>query len=669
MPILKKVLLCKYWLFIIFLFVIIISFYRTNLDYQSSYGGDEHEFRLTVIDIKHNDNKDIITFSGKEKLISYIDDFSFDVGDIVLVKGNLIKPSDNTIPNLFNYRKYLQSRGIYWKLEAKDISLLKNNSNLLYIIKSYITSRINKLPHNEYVYAFLMGDTSHFNSDVKERYQTLGISYVLVIGSLQIMMLTKFLDKIKVRDKYKVILKILVIIIYILFTNKVIGVLRSGLCYILKSVLKYNKIKFKNYNIILLVGIFLLIVNPYYIANYGFLYSFSISIFISLLNDKITGNYFHRLTRVTIIAFLVSLPITMYSNFEINFLAIIFSLIMIPLFNYYLFPLTIVVFFFPFLSFLFAFSINFIEGFIKMLSTIDILVFIFRKPSMILIIIYYIIIWLVLFNKKYLIILVITLFIHNNVNKIIKEEIITFLDVNEGDSIVLKENNHLVLIDTGGSKNYEYSKDISKYIKSLGISKIDKLFLTHGDLDHLGSSYKLIDKIKVNYVYFNNNELNDNEMKLINKLNKRKIKYQKISKYTYKINDLIFSARSYNLNNENDSSMMMSVIINNSKILLMGDASITSERYLLNDVNLSKYNILKVGHHGSKTSTSRMFYNTVKPDIAIISVGENNIYHLPNYEVINRIKDSKIYQTNTSGSITIKFFNGKYIILECKPYE
>ena len=194
------------------------------------------------------------------------------------------------------------------------------------------------------------------------------------------------------------------------------------------------------------------------------------------------------------------------------------------------------------------------------------------------------------------------------------------------------------------------------------------MFLTHGDLDHLGSSFKLIDRISVNYVYFNNNMLNDNEKKLIDKLNKRKIKYRIINKYTYKISNLILSVRSFNLNNENDSSMMISVIIYNNKILLMGDATITSEKYLLSDTNLSKYDILKIGHHGSKTSTGTIFYNTVKPDIAIISVGDNNIYHLPNYEIVKRIKNSLTYQTNTSGSITIKFANKKYIIYECKPY-
>ena len=667
MLILKKVLLCKYWLFIILLLVIIISYYRTNLDYQSSYGGDEHEFRLTVIDIKHNDNKDIITFSGKEKLISYIDDFSFDVGDIVLVKGDLIKPKNNTIPNLFNYRKYLQSRGIYWKLDIKDISLLKNNSNLLYKIKSYITSRINRLPYNEYVYAFLMGDTSHFESDVKERYQTLGISYVLAIGSLQIMILTSFLDKIKVRDKYKVILKIIVIIIYILFTNKVIGVLRSGLCYILKSVLKYNKIKFKNYNIILLIGIFLLIINPYYIVNYGFLYSFSISIFISLLNDKISGNYLQRLIKVTTVAFLVSLPITMYSNFEINFLAIIFSLIMIPLFNYYLFPLSIIVFFFPFLSFLFSFSINIIEGIIKMLSSIDIFIFIFRKPSMIIVVIYYIIIWFTLNNKQYLIILIITLFIHNNVNKIIKESIITFLDVSEGDSIVLKENNHLVLIDTGGSKNYEYSSDISKYIKSLGISKIDKLFLTHGDYDHMGEAINLVNNFKVEKVIFNCGPYNDLESELIKVLDKKKIKYYSCIKELNIDKNKLYFLQTKEYDNENDNSNVIYTEINGYKFMFMGDASITTEKEIMNKYNLPDIDVLKVGHHGSKTSSGKEFISEISPKYSIISVGKNNRYGHPNKEVLDNLDESKIYRTDQDGSIMFKIKNNKLKIESCSP--
>ena len=91
------------------------------------------------------------------------------------------------------------------------------------------------------------------------------------------------------------------------------------------------------------------------------------------------------------------------------------------------------------------------------------------------IIIYYSLIILFFYKKKYLIILIIVLFIHHNINYLIKDNIITFLDVKEGDAIVLKNGNTLSLIDNGGSAYTEYSDEIIKYIKSLGISKINNM--------------------------------------------------------------------------------------------------------------------------------------------------------------------------------------------------
>ena len=667
MPILKKVLLYKYLYYFVFLIIIVISFIRINIPHTSAYSEGDEEFVLKVLEIKNKENHDIITFQGKEKLICYIKEFPYDVGDIVKIKGKLIRPKNNTIPNTFNYKIYLQSRGVYWELDASNITLVKENSNLFYKFKKMISNRIKKISNYEYLYAFIVGDTSYINSEIKEKYQTIGLSYLLSLGSFQIMMITIILDKLRMSDRRKLILKIVVIIVYIMFTNMVIGVLRSGLCFIFKSVLKYKKVKYRYSNIILIIGIILLIINPFYIREVGFLYSFSISLAISILYKKIKGNYYKRLLKISLIAFCVSLPITMYSNYEINFLSIVFSFILIPLFHFIVFPLSIIVFIFPNLSFLFDFIIHIIEFLINIFSSISISVFVFRKPSMVIIIIYYLIVILFFYNKKYLFLLVIMLFIHHNINLIMKEDIITFLDVKQGDSILLKSNSHLTLIDTGGSNNYEYSTEIVKYIKSLGLSKINNLYLTHGDMDHLGSSFKLVDKIKINQVFFNNNDLNSNEKKLIELLNKKHVKYRKINNYNYKINSFDINVKSYNLNTENDSSMVFLIKYKNIKLLLMGDATVNTERLLMSDYNLSKINILKLGHHGSKTSTGELFYNVVKPDISIISVGDKNIYHLPNYEVLNRIKSSKVYKTSTSGSITFKFLSNKIKIMECIP--
>ena len=88
--------------------------------------------------------------------------------------------------------------------------------------------------------------------------------------------------------------------------------------------------------------------------------------------------------------------------------------------------------------------------------------------------------------------------------------------------------------------------------------------------------------------------------------------------------------------------------------MFMGDAGIDKEKDILEKYNVSKIDVLKVGHHGSKTSSSKSFINEVNPKYSIISVGKNNRYGHPNKEVLNNLEGSKIYRTDQDGSIEIK---------------
>ncbi len=669
MQVSKKILQSKYNLFILFLLIIFISYYRVNIKKESVYKGSENEFRLTVIDKKYKDDKYTITFNGKEKIISYVKEFPYDVGDIVKVKGSLSKPKNNTIPSTFNYRVYLQSRGILWELNINEINIVKRNSNLLNKIKSIVINRINENKYKEYLYVYLLGDTSYFLNETRNIYQICGLSYLLSIGSIQIMMITKLLKKIegkiKVKKKHSLIINIVVIIGYIIFVNGIIGVLRSGLCYIISSILKYYKIKYKYQNIIYIVGSLLLLINPYYITNIGFLYSFTISIIISLSTKLIKGSYYKRLFIISLIAFISSLPITIYFNYEINFLAIIVSIIFVPIFHFIIFPLSIIVFMFSFLSPLYYFLISFIEYIISLLSQIDIFIFVFRKPSMIVIIIYYLIIVSVIFNKKMVYLLIITLIIHHNINCIITEKIITFLDVGEGDSIVLKSNNQLYLLDTGGNTYHSNSANIIKYIKSLGISKIEYLILSHGDLDHMGEAINLVNDFKVEKVIFNCGNFTNLENELITLLDKKHIKkYVCIKELNFDNNKFIFlNTKEYD--SENDNSSIIYTVIDGYKFLFMADAGKVQENDILNKYNLSNIDVLKVGHHGSKTSSGKEFINEVNPKYSIISVGKNNRYGHPNKEVLYNLKDSKIYRTDKDGSIMFKIKNNRLKIETC----
>ena len=666
MQVLKKVLQFKYLLLIIFLLVMIISYYRISFNNKSSYIGSELDFELKIIDIKHKEDKYTITFEGQEKLIGYQDNFPYNVGDIVKVHGNLIKPKNNTIPNTFNYQRYLQSRGILWELKISDIKLIKGNNSILNRIKSYVYNRINNYKYSEYLYVFLLGDTSYFNDDIRDKYQICGLAYLISMGSFQVIAITKLLEyierKMKINKRVILIINILIITIYILFVNKSVGILRGSICYIISSILKYYKIKYKYQNIIILVGIILLLLNPYYIINTGFLYSFTISIMLSYTRKITKDHYFI----MSLLAFVFSLPITIYLNYEVNFLSFIYGLLFIPIFHLIVYPLSIVVFVFSFLSPVYYFIISFLEYIINNISKLNILVFVFRKPSMLIIVLYYLVIILSLHKKNY-ILLVLFLIIHININYIIKENIITFLDVGQGDGIVIKNNSHLFLIDTGGSIYSNYSDNIIKYIKSLGIGKIETLILSHGDYDHMGEAINLVNNFKVEKVIFNCGEYNDLEKELIKVLNNKKIKYYSCIKELGVDNNKLYFLQTKEYDNENDNSNVIFTEIDGYKFMFMGDAGVTTEKEIMNKYNLFDIDVLKVGHHGSKTSSSEEFINEMNQKYSVISVGKNNRYGHPNKEVLNNLNNSKIYRTDEDGSIIFKIKNDKLNIETCSP--
>ena len=119
--------------------------------------------------------------------------------------------------------------------------------------------------------------------------------------------------------------------------------------------------------------------------------------------------------------------------------------------------------------------------------------------------------------------------------------------------------------------------------------------------------------------------------------------------------------------NENDNSSVIYVTFNNKKFLFMGDASVEVEKDLIEKYNLQNIDVLKVGHHGSKTSSSKEFIDEINPKYSFISVGKNNFYGHPNKEVLDNLKSSKIYRTDQDGSIMFRINNNKLKIQTCEP--
>ena len=183
----------------------------------------------------------------------------------------------------------------------------------------------------------------------------------------------------------------------------------------------------------------------------------------------------------------------------------------------------------------------------------------------------------------------------------------------------------------------------------------------------MGGSINLVNNFKVEKVIFNCGPYNDLEKELIKVLNKKKIKYYTCIKELNIDNNKLYFLQTKEYDNENDNSNVIYTELDGYKFMFMGDASINAEKEILDKYNLPDIDVLKVGHHGSKTSSGKDFINEINPRYSIISVGKNNRYGHPNKEVLENLKDSKIYRTDQDGSIMFKIKNNKLKIETCTP--
>ena len=313
------------------------------------------------------------------------------------------------------------------------------------------------------------------------------------------------------------------------------------------------------------------------------------------------------------------------------------------------------------------------------LSKINVLKITFCKVNFVIFCLYYVLIILCLFNlkkgkKRIIFVLAMVIIVHSSIN-FVNNNYIMFMDVNQGDSTLVVVNKKTTLIDTGGilqlnKDKYDYNITNNRtipYLKSKGIKKIDNLILTHGDYDHMGEAINIVNNFKVEKVIFNCGKFNDLEKELIKVLNKRKIKYYSCINELNIDNNKLYFLQTKEYDNENDNSNVIYTKINGYKFMFMGDAGVDKEKDILENYNISNIDVLKVGHHGSKTSSSKKFIDEANPKYGVISVGKNNKYGHPNKEILNTLSNSKIYRTDEDGSIMFKIKNNKLKIKTCSP--
>ena len=675
MKLLKKIYQSKIFYILLTLFTF-LSFYliANNLKKESIYNPKQTIFTGEIIKIKKTDYGYSLILKNKENLVVYLDEYLYNLGDQVKIEGTLEIPSNNTIPNNFNYKKYLNNQQIYYILKAKKITLLKENTNIFIKLKQVILTYLNKFKSKNYLQAFILGDTSSLNN-IYDSYQKNGISHLLSIGSSHITLLNYliiiFLKKIKLK-KIAEPVSYLLVFLFLILLDFPISMLRLFLYLVITYLFKKFNIKVNSLLKYYLVIIITLLINPFYIFNKGFLYSYFISFILILNKDKLTGNYLFTIFKISLLSFLGSIPLNIYFNYEINLFSIFYNLLYVPIFNLIIFPLSLLTLIFPFFDNLFYLIMEILNNISLLLNNFNQGIIILKKIDIFILGIYILIIIYIIntiLNKKIhgFIILSIILMIHININKLIKDNYVITIDVKQGDSSLLYLDDKAILIDTGGLYNQRIVEKTIIMLKSFGINKIDYLIITHGDYDHMGEAINLVNNFKVEKVIFNCGEFNDLEKDLIKVLDKKKIPYYSCIKELNIDDNKLYFLNNKNYGNENDNSSVIYTVLNNYKFLFMGDAGTHVEEDLLKKYNLQNIDVLKVGHHGSKTSSGKEFINEINPKYSIISVGKNNRYGHPNDGVLDNLEDSKIYRTDQDGSVMFKIKKNKLEIETCTP--
>lgn len=232
---------------------------------------------------------------------------------------------------------------------------------------------------------------------------------------------------------------------------------------------------------------------------------------------------------------------------------------------------------------------------------------------------------------------------------------IEFIDVGQGDAILVECNGHYMIVDGG---NKDKSDLMYSLLTNKKVTYIDYILATHADADHIGGlsgvlNYCINNNVKVGKIICNDSADTEEYNDFVKYCGILSNSIESVDEgETLYLKDTKISVLSSGVDKDNDASIVLMLAYGQNNILLTGDAESLTEEYLINNKEISA-DLLKVAHHGSNSSTSKDFIDKVMPQYAIISVGSNNLYGHPTDEVIDRLKgvNATIYRTDYNGDI------------------
>lgn len=633
----------SYFLYILWRFgkrklIVVIAFFGLGVlipkvTFASNNGPDYGGY---VIDARDN----YIIFQSKfEKFYVKSSDNNFEIGDHLIIKGQVQDVKFATFESQFNFKKYLEDKGAQREIVLSSYDILSKS-----IIKTHQFKKafLSKFDENTapLISAFLFNDKDYSNDLIKSANNN-EILYLFSLSGIYLNILfavSNYLLFLKFSKKTSNILTFIIFIPLAFFSFTKIGTLRVYSMYLLKYLNEFHfkRRKFTHLELVSILALIFIAIDYHLVYQQAFYIGFLLSAFAPTLLNSVKCIDKRKRKIVTFLLFSLLLFPLKISDSYLSLMSLFKIIFIIPI-NTILLILSILCLFLPLFK-----AANFIglceSWILKKMDMINIRVpfsnwngtFSFIFIGVVLLLIFYLE-SVRLRHVKYAVICLLSMI---TISIVPFQEPLTnavyFVNVGQGDCTIIKNKNKTVMIDTGGYKNFDMAEEtLIPFMNKKKITHIDTLILTHDDFDHSGAKDSLIANFRVK-----------------NLLTKKE-------QFPYKVGDLyIENLNKYDFNTSNDDSLVLSLSFISKRFLFMGDASSEVENKIMKDFNVD-CDILKIGHHGSKYSTSENFIKATSPKEAIISVGAVNYYGHPSDKVIENLKkyNVKIRRTDIEGTI------------------